>query len=143
MSLEALLAEREVRALVLASARLVDAQDWAGFACLFAPDAELTRPDGTRLEGRPAILAAYAARDPERLTQHVLSNHEVSLVSARQAQSRCLVMLWSGRRSDAASPRGRPADAAHQLGEFVDRVVLTAEGWRIQQRLARFMFHRA
>lgn len=137
-----LMAEREVRAVVLASARLVDAQDWAGFAALFTEDGALTRPDGSLMLGREAVLQAYAARDPDRLTQHVLSNHEVQLLSAERAESRCLVLLWSGRRSDPVSPKGRPADAAQQLGEFADQLVRTPQGWRIARRQARFMFQR-
>ncbi len=141
--LDAMLAEREVRALVLASARLVDAQDWRGFAELFAAEGELTRPDGSLMQGREAIFQVYAARDSERLTQHVITNHEVEITSEEQARSRCLVLLWSGKRSDALGPKGRPADAAQQLGEFVDTLVRTPQGWRIARREARFMFQRS
>lgn len=140
--LESLRAESQARALVLSSARLVDAQDWRGFAELFAEDAELTRPDGSLLQGREAVFQAYAARSPERLTQHVLTNHELSLIDAHCAHSRCLVLLWSGLRSDPPSPKGRPADAAQQLGEFIDVLRHTPQGWRIARREARFMFHR-
>lgn len=140
--LESLHAESQARALVLASARLVDAQDWRGFAELFAEDAELTRPDGSVLLGREAVFQAYAARSPERLTQHVLTNHEVNLIDAQSARSRCLVLLWSGLRSEPPSPKGRPADAAQQLGEFIDVLSHTPQGWRIARRQARFMFHR-
>lgn len=141
-ALESLLAEREVRSVVLASARLVDAQDWRGFAELIAEDATLVRPDGSLLQGREAVYQAYAARSPERLTQHILTNHELSVNDGHTAQSRCLVLLWSGLRSDPPSPKGRPADAAQQLGEFVDQLALTAQGWRIAHRHARFMFQR-
>lgn len=143
MSLSQLLAEREVRAVVMASARLVDAQDWRAFADLFTEDTQLTRPDGSLMQGREAVYQAYAARSAERLTQHVLSNHEVTWVDAHQAHSRCLVLLWSGKRSDPAPSQGRPADGPQQLGEFVDTLVLTPMGWRIAHRQARFMFHRA
>ena len=139
---DVMMGEREVRAVVLASARLVDAQDWRGFADLFDSEGELTRPDGSLMKGREAVFQAYAARDPERLTQHVLTNHEVEIVSEQQARSRCLVLLWSGKRSDALSPKGRPADAAQQLGEFVDSLVRTPQGWRIARREASFMFRR-
>lgn len=142
-TLERLMAERDVRALVLASARLVDAQDWPGFANLFLANAQLIRPDGSRMHGREAIFETYAARDPDRLTQHVIANHEVDVRSADQAHSRCLVLLWSGKRSDVATSKGRPADAVQQLGEFVDQLTRTPEGWRIARREARFMWHRS
>ena len=38
--------------------------------------------------------------------------------------------------------KGRPADAAQQLGEFVDELRLTPEGWRLAKRQARFLFQR-
>lgn len=140
--LDRLIAEREARNVVLASARLVDAQDWRGFADLFAQDAVLVRPDGSLMQGREAVFQAYASRSPERLTQHVLTNHELTVLSSESAQSRCLVLLWSGLRSDPPSPKGRPAEAVQQLGEFVDELVGTPQGWRIAKRSARFMFQR-
>jgi 3-phenylpropionate/cinnamic acid dioxygenase small subunit len=140
--LESLLAEREARQVVLAAARLVDAQQWQAFAELFAEDGSLERPDGTLLQGRQAVYQAYAARSPERLTQHILTNHEVTFINAHSAQSRCLVLLWTGLRSDALTAKGRPADAAQQLGEFVDELRLTPEGWRLAKRQARFLFQR-
>lgn len=102
----------------------------------------MERPDGTLLQGRQALYQAYAARRPERLTQHILTNHEVTFINAHNAQSRCLGLLWSGLRSDAPTPNGRIADAAQQLGEFVDELRLTPEGWRLVKRQARFMFQR-
>ena len=140
--LESLLAEREARQVVLAAARLVDAQQWQAFAELFAEDGSLERPDGTLLQGRQAVYQAYATRSPERLTQHILTNHEVTVTGAQSAQSRCLVLLWTGLRSDALTAKGRPADAAQQLGEFVDELRLTPEGWRLAKRQARFLFQR-
>ena len=141
-ALDTLMAEREVRELVLTATRRLDAQDWRGFADCFDEGGVLTRPDGSLMQGREAVFQAYAARDPERLTQHVITNHEVQVSSPQQAHSRCLVLLWSGRRSDALTPKGRPADSAQQLGEFVDQLVRTAQGWRIARREARFVFHR-
>ncbi len=140
--LESMLAEREVRQVVLAAARLVDAQQWQAFADLFAEDGSLERPDGTLLQGRQAVYQAYASRSPERLTQHILTNHEVTVTGTHSAQSRCLVLLWTGLASDAPTAKGRPADAAQQLGEFVDELRLTPEGWRLAKRQARFLFQR-
>lgn len=141
--LQELLAERDVRAVVLAAARLVDDQDWAAFADLFADDGVLTRPDGSVMQGRQAVLKAYAARDPERLTQHVITHHEVSLISDTEAHSRCLVLVWTGQRSEPAGPKGRAADATQHLGQFVDHLVRTPAGWRIARREASFLWHRS
>ena len=137
-----LLAESACRALVLAAADAVDRQDHAAFVALFTLDGVLVRPDGTLLQGRDAIHAAYAARPAERMTRHLICNQAVQLgPDATTATSRCTVLLWSGRRSDPETPKGRPADGVQQVGEIDDELVLTGEGWRIARREARFVFH--
>ncbi len=144
VSLELLQAERDCRELVLAAADAVDSRDYAAFAALFATDGVLLRPDGSQMQGRDAIEAAYVARDPDRLTQHLLSNQRIKVnLEAGTAQVASTVQLWTGRYSDAATPRGRPADAMQQIGEFRDQLVKTDEGWRIAQREAWFTLFKA
>lgn len=135
----ALQAERDCRDVVLAAADAVDRREYAGFAALFATDGALIRPDGSEMRGRAAIEAAYAARDPDRLTRHLLSNQRVHVsMDAGTGQVASTVQLWTGKHSDAVTPRGRPADAVQQIGEFRDQLVRTDEGWRIVRREAWF-----
>lgn len=142
-ALDTLLAEAACRDLVLAAADAVDGRDFLAFADLFEMRGVLVRPDGTELVGRPAIVAAYAARDPERLTRHLVSNQRVRVdLAAGTAQAACTVLLWSGRHSDAVTPRGRPADALQQVGEIRDLLAKTPEGWRIRRREACFTLFR-
>ena len=137
-----LLAESACRALVLAAADAVDRQDHAAFVALFTPDGVLVRPDGTLLQGHDAIHAAYAARPADRLTRHLICNHSVQIgPDGTAATSRCTVLLWSGKRSDPETPKGRPADGLQQVGEIDDELVMTTEGWRIARRDARFVLH--
>jgi ketosteroid isomerase-like protein len=141
-ALERLIAEAACRDVVVAAADAVDRQDYAALVALFSADGTLARPDGTLLQGREAIHAAYAARSADRLTRHLVCSHVVQVDSAgTTAESRCTILLWSGRRSDPETPKGRPADPMQQVGEITDRMVLTPEGWRIQRRNARFTFH--
>lgn len=142
-ALDTLRAEAACRDLVLAAADAVDGRDFLAFADLFEMRGVLVRPDGTELVGRPAIVAAYAARDPERLTRHLVSNQRVRVdLAAGTAQAACTVLLWSGRHSDALTPRGRPADALQQVGEIRDLLAKTPEGWRIRRREAWFTLFR-
>ena len=117
-------------------------QEYDALVRLFTPDATLVRPGGQPLQGREAILAAYAARDQDRLTQHLICNHVVHVEPQGSALSRCRVLLWSGKRSDPLTPKGRPAGPAEQVGEIVDRLKLTPEGWRIERRDASFTLFR-
>jgi len=142
-ALDTLVAEAACRDLVLAAADAVDGRDFLALADLFETRGVLVRPDGTELVGRPAIVAAYAARDPERLTRHLVSNQRVRVdLAAGTAQAACTVLLWSGRHSDASTPRGRPADAQQQVGEIRDLLAKTPEGWRIRRREAWFTLFR-
>ncbi len=140
---ERLQAESACRQVVLAAARAVDDQDYLALAALFAEDGELVRPGGQPLVGRQAIQAAYAAKDPERLTQHIVCNHVVTAQSATTAHSRCTVILWASRRSEELTPRGRRADPGQQVGEIEDEFVKTDAGWKIRRRRAWFTMYAA
>lgn len=140
--LDLLLAEHACRQVVLQSAQAVDQQDYAAFAALFTPLGVLVRPDGSRLEGRPAIEAAYAQRSADRLTRHLITNHIVLVHDAAHASSACTVQLWTGSHKDAESTQGRPADPTQLIGEFLDELTMTPQGWRIRQRQANFILHR-
>jgi uncharacterized protein (TIGR02246 family) len=129
--------------LVLRSAACADAADAAGLAALFTEDATLVRPDGSLLQGRAAIEAAYRARPAGRITRHLVSNSLVDIESAAAVQVRSSVLLWSGSSADADGPQGRPANPRQLVGSFDDRCVLTPEGWRIAQRRAGFVLHSA
>jgi uncharacterized protein (TIGR02246 family) len=139
--LQTLLAESACRDVVLAAADAVDRNDPDGLAALFAPDGVLVRPDGTRLVGRDAVRAAYAARPADRLTQHLVCNHRLAVQADGTVRSVARVLLVTGRWSDAPTPRGRPMDAPPQVGVIEDRLERTPEGWRIAERQARFELH--
>ncbi|MDR7304748.1 nuclear transport factor 2 family protein [Rhodoferax saidenbachensis] len=142
-TLETLAAEAACRALVLQGADAVDGGDAQGFAALFAPDGTLVRPDGRVLQGRAAIAHAYASRDSDRLTHHLVCNQQVTVdLQTGTAQARSKVLLWTGRHSSPSTPQGRQADAISQVGEFVDVMERGSEGWRIRSRHAQFILYR-
>lgn len=139
--LQRLLIKDDCRELVLRAAACSDANDAAGLAALFTPTATLQRPDGTLLEGRDAIAAAYRRRPAERLTRHLVTNSVVDILDADIARITSSVLLWSGSNLDAVGPQGRAAHAARVVGSFDDLCTLTPEGWRIAQRRAAFALH--
>jgi uncharacterized protein (TIGR02246 family) len=142
-TLELLAAEAACRALVLQGAEAVDGGDAAGFAALFVPDGLLVRPDGSLLQGRAAIAQAYVSRAPDRLTQHLVCNQQVTVdLAAGTALVRSKVLLWTGQHSTPHTPKGRAADALTQVGELVDTLAHTPEGWRIRSRRAQFILYR-
>jgi uncharacterized protein (TIGR02246 family) len=138
-TVQRLAAEQACRDLVLVAADAVDGGDYPALAALFEADGVLVRPDGKELQGRAAIIAAYAARSPDRLTRHLVCNQRVLVdLPAGTAEAACTIVLWSGRHSDPSTPRGRPADAVQQVGEIRDRMAFTPQGWRIRRREAWF-----
>jgi ketosteroid isomerase-like protein len=138
-ALQRMLDENACRALAVAAADAIDGRDFQALVQLFESDGELVRPDGVALKGHAAILAAYAARSPERLTRHLVCNQRVTVdLAAGTASAACTVLLWSGRHSDAQTPRGRPADPVQQVGEIRDLCARTPQGWRIRRREAWF-----
>lgn len=130
--------ESECRQLVLRSALMVDQRDYVSLAALFAENAELIRPNGQLLQGRAAIIEAYAQRPASRLTRHLLFGSVFNWDGADQAVMMTPVLLWSGDAGDEPGPFGRPARGQQVVGEFADRFIRTAEGWRIGKRVARF-----
>lgn len=138
--LEVLLADKQCRDLVLAAVHAVDCQDYDAFVACLTIDANVVRPGGSVLVGRSEILASYKAKHPSRLTKHVVCNHAIDVQTSDSAVSRCTVLLYVGDASRPSTPQGRPADAAHQVGQIVDQLVRTPEGWKIQQRNAWFDF---
>jgi len=136
-----MLAEKECRDLVLAAARAVDSQDYAGLVALFTDDATLVRPGGEPLHGRAAILASYNSKSPDRLTCHVVSNHSVHLQGPALALSQCTVQLYATDKRTEYTSRGRAAEPVVLIGQIADRIVRTPQSWRIQERRAWFDMH--
>ena len=134
----ALLAKQACREVVLKAAEVVDAQDYDAFVALFTEDATLVRPGGSMLKGRAEILQAYLNKDPHRLTHHLICNHQVTLSAADRALSRCKVLLLASDQRRELTPKGRQADSQQMSGVIEDVLVLSAEGWQIQNRHAWF-----
>lgn len=139
-ALDRLLAEQACRDLVVRAAHCTDSHRHEAFAALFATDAVLTRPGGEPLRGREAILASYRTRPTDRITRHLVTGSVIELDSATQARGLSYVLLWGGETGDAEGASGRPA-RRQVMGEFDDVFTLTAEGWRIARRDARFVLY--
>lgn len=143
LDLPSLLAHHSCTNLVLRAAALTDAGDAQGLSEQFTPDAVLVRPNAQPLEGRSAILAAYAQRPSTRITRHLVTNTRVELQGPAAARARSYVLLWTGEQADAEGPAGRPAQARQVVGEFDDLLTRSPEGhWLIQRREARFVLYR-
>ena len=136
--LQLLQAEKACRDVVLSAAQAVDQQQYEALVALFTEDATLVRPGGALLRGRSEILAAYMSKDPNRITHHLVCNHQVTFSDSGMAESRCKVLLYASHKHRDLTPQGRLADPTHQVGVIVDTLSLTEQGWKIQNRNAWF-----
>lgn len=139
---ERLLIERACERVVLDSVHYNDSGDFAAMAALFTVDAVLHRPSGAPLTGRDAIVASYRQRPADRITRHICSNMRVTLLEDGKAHVLTYALLYAADASATPDRHfGVPAEPRHLVGEFADTLVCTDEGWRICERVGRFVMH--
>lgn len=128
--------------LVLDLARFTDSGDYTAALALFSDDATMDR-DGEVFRGIAALRQAYAQRPANRITRHVLSNIVVQRDGADRARVSSYVTVYRHIVDpEHPEPPYRKA-GADVLGQYEDRLVHTAGGWRLASRITRtvFQFH--
>ncbi|WP_041558362.1 nuclear transport factor 2 family protein [Novosphingobium sp. PP1Y] len=120
--------EHDCAKLVARYANRNDAADWVAVAALYAPDGRMARPTAPDdwIAGREAILAAFKARPP-RVTRHICSNVEITVVDADTALGESAMLLFTG-------------EGAPKVGSFHDRFVRLPDGWHFAERRGLLTF---
>lgn len=134
--------EQAIHALLIRVGWAIDHGDMDALASCLHPDVAFVRPDGQVLQGPQAVRDAYARRDPDRITRHLLSNMHLLWSSTDRVEAQASVLLWTGRQSDEATASGRPADPVQKLGEHHDVLVLKDGRWWLLRRQSEFVFFR-
>ena len=127
-SLAVLLDERAIVAVAIRYCRALDTKDWAALDTVFLPDADANLASTAELIGRDAIVGRIsAALSHLDDSQHLVGNHEVT-VAGDTATHRCYLQ--------AQHVRHAAVGGANYLvgGRYEDRLVRTADGWRIAHR---------
>lgn len=109
----------------------VDAMDYDGVVALFTPDCTFGRAD-VYYQGHEGLRQSLAARAPDRITRHVVSNAVVDVVDADNARGKayCLVFGHRGALNAAGEAAlGVPDSLILYTGEFKR----SPEGWRISR----------
>jgi uncharacterized protein (TIGR02246 family) len=134
-TLEELLDERAVCALLKRYARALDQKDWELLATCFVPDAVALYGEAIgRVEGVDAIAAACrAALEKLDSSHHVLSNEEIE-VDGDSGKVRSYV---HAQHTKAGTPGG---DNFTIGGIYVDAIVRTPDGWRIRERELKMLW---
>ncbi len=137
--IERLLIERACQRLVLQFAQYNDYRDHDGLASLFAEDCEFARPlDPTHpYYGRDRVAAIFRDRKP-MLTQHVMTNILIDVVSEDEARGRSYVTMVSNPNPDRLHPQ---EGGGIFFGAFDDVFVRTADGWKFKSRIGSVALH--
>ena len=131
--LERLLIERACERLVTQYCHFVDHGEAARVAELFSEDGVWASPE-TTMTGREAIRRGFQRRQDNtaRMSRHVCGNLLIDVMDAQSAEGVVYLTLY---RHDAEPGRATsPAQAPNLVGEYRDRFVLTADGWRFARR---------
>ena len=114
----------EIQQLLARYCHVVDGKQWDQLASIFTPDASVTvagiYPTTTGLE---AIIRLYST-----VMRHPLAHESTSLIVTEESETVTrIASKWVTVRANGNAG----------AGVYEDEVVHTAEGWRIQSRVAR------
>jgi hypothetical protein len=135
MTVQQLSDRLEIDDLLTRYATTLDAKDWAGWADCFTPDAHIDYTAAGGITGTLAEVQAWLAPVMAGfpMTQHLVTNTVVSIDGDRAT---C--------RSALLNPMGVPDGDDMMLwiegGYYRDRLVRTAAGWRIAERIEQPTF---
>lgn len=132
--IDRMLIEHECQKLIIHYTHLMDVGEWEELAATFTEDAIFARPSSPEdvIHGRDNILASFHARTAG-ITEHVVSNILVTVMSATEAKARSTVLLFPGK----AAPDKKMASHAREtpvVGHFVDRLRLENDRWLFSER---------
>ena len=134
--------ERACGRLVTAYCHYVDHGEASRIAELFAADGVWAGP-GAEMSGQAQLEAGFRRREAqrERMSRHVCNNFLCNPLDRDHATGVVYLTLYrhDGDPDRAVSPLEGPA----LVGEYRDRFVRTADGWRFQDRRLHVSFVRA
>jgi ketosteroid isomerase-like protein len=143
MSPEQLVDVETCRSLVVEFAARIDSGQAHTLGELMTADASFTRPTNPDvvIQGRDAILAAFATRPKHLISLHMNLNIRVRLTGTDTAEGHSVVMLQLADANDELlAGKGRKTGAP-LFGTWTDTFRRTAEGWRFKDRRGMAIMH--
>jgi hypothetical protein len=131
------------RNLIIDFANFIDSNQTQRIGELITSDATFARPTtpGVVVSGAPAILAAFAARPRDRVSQHLNLNIRIRQTGPDTAEGFSIVVLYLAEAAEELVPgRGRQA-IGPIIGTWTDTFVRTSAGWRFKDRRGNATMH--
>jgi len=134
--------ERECERLVSLYCHYVDHGEAARVAELFSENG-VWRGGSVVMQGADQLREGFSARQANRgrMSRHVCSNLVVEVLDADNARGTVYLTLY--RHDGEPGRRVSPVEGPNFVGEYRDRFVRTAEGWRFAERVIEMSFVRA
>lgn len=152
-SLERMVAVRDCEDLIVRYAQLIDFGAPGRVWELFAEDGVWEMPlEGLRFAGHDELRTQVPAHlaDDARTTRHVCTNVDITLSGPDTAEGFCYFVNFRHDFDETVSTSEdgirtlAPTGSPRYVGEYVDRFVLTRDGWRFAHRRVQLGFsHRA
>jgi hypothetical protein len=118
-------------------ASFVDARRYAELVALFSADGEFN-PPGASARGHAELRAFFESRPADIVTRHLCTTIRIEPVAAeRRAAGTCSVVMFRGLPGAGAAV---PVPSVGNVVDYRDTFVLTADGWRFQQRRVSVVF---
>lgn len=115
-----------------------DRSDAKNYSSLFAVDGCLT-VRGNELCGREALYQRLANADGSRVSMHVMSSSQITIIDRDNATGVHYAAVYGGARTE--NQEGPiPVSGFAVLGQYHDHYVRTADGWKISKRIMRPIF---
>jgi hypothetical protein len=140
-AVEQLLIERACERLIVAYSHFIDFGEAGRVGELFTADGVWESPEAT-MRGQEQVTAGFGRRQANagRRSRHVCTNVAIDIVGPDEAKGVCYFSLY---RADGVGEGAAPLDGPVMVGEYRDRFVRTADGWRIAHRVASVGFARS
>lgn len=130
MTLQHIADRIEIDDLLTRYATALDAKDWNLFATCFTPDAVIDYTGAGGIKGALPEVQRWLAEVMQRfpMTQHLVTNRAVHVSGDRATCRSCLFNPMGARDDDGLV-------VFFEGGYYRDKLVRTADGWRIAERI--------
>ena len=133
--------EQACRDLIIRFGCLSDTGEYEASLACFTPDGIWVR-GGKPMVGHDGLMRFFRARPPGKLTRHLVANMMIDVDGEASARGLTYFTSYVHDSGSKALTLPVPLGAPFSVGEWHDKFVHTADGWRIAHRETKRLLHR-